>query len=67
MVMRAMADIFEDGDETTPVFRCETVLHAIEFMRYIHKCQLALLGEMGEQPETPAITQPIHKHNIQQR
>ena len=59
MVMRAMADIFEDGDETRPVFRCETVLHAIKFMRYIHKCKLALLGEMGEQPET----RPIRMHN----
>ena len=65
--MWAMADIFEDGDETTPVFRCETVFYAIEFMRYIHKCQLALLGETGEQQETPAITQAIHKHNIRQR
>ena len=40
----------------------QVVLYAIEFMRYIHECKLALLGEMGEQPETPAITQPIHKH-----
>ena len=54
MVMQGMADIFEDGDESTPVFPLETVLHAIEFMHYIHKCKLALLGEMGEQPETPA-------------
>ena len=65
MVMQEMADIFEDGDETTPAFPHETVLHAIEFMHYIglHKCKLALRGEMGEQPETPALTQPIHKHN----
>ena len=41
----------------------QLVLYAIEFMRYIHECKIALLGEMGEQPETPAITQPIHKHD----
>ena len=62
--MQAMADIFEDGEETTPFFRRETVsFYAIEFMRYIHECKIALLGEMGEQPEFPAITQPIHKHD----
>ena len=27
------------------------------------KCKLALLGEMGEQPEISTITQPIHQHN----
>ena len=58
-----MADIFQDGDETTTVIRRDTVLHAIEFMRYMLKCKLALLGEMGEQPETFTITHPIHQHN----
>ena len=61
--MQAMADIFKDGDETTTVFRRETVLHAIEFMRYMPKCKLTLLGEMGEQPETFTIAHPIHQHN----
>ena len=44
-------------------FVARQLVYAIEFMRYIHECKLALLGEMGEQPETPAITQPIHKHD----
>ena len=63
MVMQAMADVFEEGDKTAPVIGRETVLHAIEFMRYMLKCKLALLGETGEQPETPTITQPIQQHN----
>ena len=63
MVMQAMADIFEDGDETTTVISRETVLHAIEFMRYMPKFKLTLLGEMGEQPETFIIAHPIHQHN----
>ena len=61
--MQAMADVFEEGDKTAPVISRETVLHAIEFMRYMLKCKLALLGETGEQPETPTITQPIQQHN----
>ena len=61
--MQAMADVFEEGDKTAPVISRETVLHAIKFMRYMLKCKLALLGEAGEQPETPTITQPIQQHN----
>ena len=51
MVMQAMADVFEEGDKTAPVISRETVLHAIESMRNMLKCKLALLGETGEQAE----------------